>query len=106
MSTFSPAENSVTLGDGDKISYEHLAVVPGIKIHYDSIEGLSEALANPESLVSTIYGYKTYDKVSHDPEISEGQRDFHSTCGCRQVCRGTPKGDVTRFGLLEASRLI
>jgi sulfide:quinone oxidoreductase len=60
---FSPEDNFITLGNGDKVSYEQLVVVPGINIEYGKIKGLPEALAAPDSLVSSIYGYDTCDKV-------------------------------------------
>lgn len=91
VSSFSPAENSVTLGDGSEISYEHLVVVPGIKINYDSIEGLPEALANPESLVSTIYGYETCDKVFKAiQKFRKGNAIFTQPTGIVK-CAGAPQ---------------
>lgn len=58
-----PSDNTIWLGSGHRISYEHLVVVPGIKIDYDSIEGLPEALADPDALVSSTYGHDTCEKV-------------------------------------------
>ncbi|KAG9815891.1 sulfide,quinone oxidoreductase/flavo-binding protein, partial [Aureobasidium melanogenum] len=63
VNTFAPEENLVTLGNGDKVGYEHLVVAPGIGIKYDNIKGLPEALADQSTPVSTIYGYETCDKV-------------------------------------------
>lgn len=91
VSTFSPVENTVTLGDGCKISYDHLVVVPGITINYDSIEGLTEALANPESLVSTIYGYATCDKVFNTiQKLRNGNAVFTQPSGVIK-CAGAPQ---------------
>lgn len=91
VSTFSPAENLVTLGDGCKISYEHLVVVPGIKINYESIEGLPEALSNPESLVSSIYGYDTCDKVFNTiQKLRNGTAVFTQPSGVIK-CAGAPQ---------------
>ncbi|KAJ6095457.1 sulfide quinone-reductase [Penicillium sp. IBT 16267x] len=90
-STFSPEQNSITLGDGTKLSYEQLIVVPGIKIKYDSIQGLPEALANPDSLVSTIYGYDTCDKVFDAVKtLRSGNAIFTQPAGVLK-CAGAPQ---------------
>lgn len=91
VSEFSPSDNSITLGDGDKMDYEHLIVVPGIKINYDSIQGLPEALANPDSLVSTIYGYETCDKVFKTVQkFRKGNAIFTQPTGIVK-CAGAPQ---------------
>lgn len=72
VSSFSPENNSVTLSSGGSINYDHLVVVPGIKINYDSIKGLPEALENPDALVSSTYGYDTCDKVFRTIKKLEG----------------------------------
>lgn len=60
---FSPENNAITLENNDKITYEQLVVASGLENNFGSIKGLSEALADPKSLVSTIYSYDTADKV-------------------------------------------
>ncbi|KAK5988322.1 Cadmium resistance protein 1 [Cladobotryum mycophilum] len=61
VSQFVPEQNAVKLANGD-LTYEHLIVAPGIKVNFESIKGLPEALANPDALVSSIYGYDSVDK--------------------------------------------
>ncbi|KAL0937083.1 Sulfide:quinone oxidoreductase, mitochondrial [Colletotrichum truncatum] len=91
VSTFAPKENLITLGNGDKLGYEHLVVAPGIKIDYGSIKGLPEALANPNSLVSTIYGYETCDKVFRTIEkLEKGNAIFTQPAGAIK-CAGAPQ---------------
>lgn len=91
VSTFSPDNNQVTLGNGDKIGYQNLIVAPGIKIDYGSIEGLPEALADPNSLVSSIYGYDTCDKVFRTVEkLKEGTAIFTQPTGLIK-CAGAPQ---------------
>lgn len=63
VDSFAPDQNTITLSNNDRITYEHLVVAPGIKINYDSIAGLPELLADPEAPVSSIYGYESCDKV-------------------------------------------
>lgn len=41
---FDPDNNQVELDDGQRISYQHLIVAPGLKLNWDAVEGLSETL--------------------------------------------------------------
>lgn len=43
-STFQPEHNQVTLADGNTVSYEALVVAPGIRLAWEKIAGLTEAL--------------------------------------------------------------
>jgi len=88
---FSPEDNLITLGNGDKVSYEQLVVVPGINIEYDKIKGLPEALAAPDSLVSSIYGYDTCDKVFRTiQKLRKGVAIFTQPTGVVK-CAGAPQ---------------
>lgn len=65
--------------------------MPGIKVNYDSIQGLPEALANPDSLVSTIYGYETCDKVFKTVQnFRKGNAIFTQPTGIVK-CAGAPQ---------------
>ena len=44
VSSFTPADNIVTLEDGSKISYQQLIVAPGLTLNWAGIDGLEEAL--------------------------------------------------------------
>ncbi|TQN65333.1 Sulfide:quinone oxidoreductase [Colletotrichum shisoi] len=110
VSTFAPGENSIKLGSGDNLVYEHLVVAPGIKIDYGSIKGLPEALADPNSLVSSIYGYDTCDKVFGTFEkLQKGNAIFTQPAGAIK-CAGAPQKVMwlaldywKRVGLYNAS---
>ncbi|KAJ5467001.1 sulfide quinone-reductase [Penicillium sp. IBT 31633x] len=91
VSRFSPDENLVTLSDGAQINYEHLIVVPGIKTNFDAIRGLPEALANPDSLVSTIYSFESCDKVFKSVQkLQKGKALFTQPAGLLK-CAGAPQ---------------
>jgi sulfide:quinone oxidoreductase len=91
VDALSPESNLVTLSSGDKVSYEQLVVVPGIKINYGSIKGLPEALSNPDSLVSSIYGYDTCDKVfGMIQKLRKGVAIFTQPTGIVK-CAGAPQ---------------
>ncbi|KAF7562259.1 hypothetical protein G7046_g1853 [Stylonectria norvegica] len=91
LAAFHPNDNSVTLGNGDKVSYEHLVVVPGIHVDFGSIKGLPEALANPDSLVSSVYSYETCDKVFKTfQKVRKGDAIFTQPTGVIK-CAGAPQ---------------
>ncbi|KAK2051192.1 Sulfide:quinone oxidoreductase/flavo-binding protein [Colletotrichum caudatum] len=91
VSTFAPEENSVKLESGKELLYEQLVVAPGIDIDYGSIKGLPEALTNPNSLVSSIYGYDTCDKVFGTfGKLQKGNAIFTQPAGAIK-CAGAPQ---------------
>ncbi|KAK0657737.1 hypothetical protein B0T16DRAFT_425872 [Cercophora newfieldiana] len=91
VTKLSPGSNSVALTDGSISNYDHLVVVPGIRINYDAIKGLPEALADRESSVSTIYGYETCGKVFKTLEkFQKGQAIFTQPAGVIK-CAGAPQ---------------
>jgi sulfide:quinone oxidoreductase len=90
-STFAPEQNSITLDDGSQLSYEHLVVVPGISLDFGSVKGLDEALANPDSLVSTIYDYRYCDKAHRTIKgFKSGHAIFTQPAGVVK-CAGAPQ---------------
>ncbi|KAI2475162.1 Sulfide quinone reductase [Pyrenophora tritici-repentis] len=86
-----PGENYLSLGDGSKLAYDHLVLAPGIKIDYASVDGLSEAMANPDSPVSSIYSYDYCDKVSRNIQhMKKGAALFTQPAGIVK-CAGAPQ---------------
>lgn len=91
IATFAPEENQVTLDNGDRLGYSQLVIAPGIKINYQSIKGLPEALADPQSPVSSIYGYDTCDKVFNNiRKFKQGNALFTQPSGVVK-CAGAPQ---------------
>ncbi|OJJ29787.1 hypothetical protein ASPWEDRAFT_33019 [Aspergillus wentii DTO 134E9] len=91
VDTFSPEDNFLTLGNGDKVNYEHLVVAPGISVNNGSIKGLPEALADPSSMVSSIFSYNTCDKVFPTIEkLKSGNAIFTQPAGAIK-CAGAPQ---------------
>lgn len=91
VETLSPEQEFLSLTSGNRLSYEQLVVAPGIKIDYGSIQGLPEALADPDSGVSSIYGYDTCDNVF--PQIQKHKRGvaiFTQPSGIIK-CAGAPQ---------------
>ena len=91
VGAFDPDQNRITLGNGDSVNYEQLVVAPGIKIDYSSIKGLPEALKDEGSMVSTVYGYETCDKVPRTiSALKKGTAIFTQPAGVIK-CAGAPQ---------------
>ncbi|USP80710.1 Sulfide:quinone oxidoreductase mitochondrial precursor [Curvularia clavata] len=91
VATFHPSDNSLSLSDGDKINYDQLVVAPGVRIDYSSVKGLSEAMADPDSLVASIYSYDHCDKVFKNIQrLKSGSAIFTQPTGVIK-CAGAPQ---------------
>ena len=91
VAAVAPEESSVTLSDGAKLNYEHLVVAPGLSLDFGTIDGLTDALYDAESPVSTIYNYDTCDKAFRTVEnLSAGTAIFTQPAGVIK-CAGAPQ---------------
>lgn len=91
VGSFAPEDNTLTLGSGGRLSYDHLVVAPGIKVDFSTIKGLPEALADPSAPVSSIYGYDSVDKVYRNIEaLTKGDAIFSQPAGVVK-CAGAPQ---------------
>ncbi|KAG6189287.1 hypothetical protein E4U36_005367 [Claviceps purpurea] len=91
VAAVAPEDSSVTLADGAKLNYEHLVIAPGLSLDYGSIDGLTDALQNADSDVSTIYNYDTCDKAFRSIEkLSSGTAIFTQPAGVIK-CAGAPQ---------------
>ncbi len=59
--SFEPDQNQVTLANGDTVTYDVLAVCAGIKLCWDEVEGLKEAVG--KNGVCSNYSYETVDST-------------------------------------------
>ena len=46
VASFDPGNSCVVLESGSKVSYDHLVVCPGLKLNWDGVEGLRDALGS------------------------------------------------------------
>lgn len=91
VAAFSPHENFVTLSSGEQVSYDQLVVAPGIGLKINAIQGMSEALANADSNVASIYSYDTCDKVfTNISKFRQGAALFTQPAGVVK-CAGAPQ---------------
>lgn len=90
VKSFSPASNEITTASGRSLTYEALIVAAGLKINWGAIPGLSKALADPLSGVSSIYSYDTCDKVWNDIDtLRTGNAVFTQPAGIIKCAGGT-----------------
>jgi len=59
--SFDPQNNTVTLGGGEQVTYDVLAVCAGIQLDWDRVEGLKEAVGKDG--VCSNYSYETVDST-------------------------------------------
>lgn len=57
VATFQPEQNTVTLGNGDQLSYDYLIVAPGIQLNWGEVKGLTETLG--KNNVCSNYSFQT-----------------------------------------------
>jgi sulfide:quinone oxidoreductase len=73
--TFQPDENSVTLANGQVISYKALVVSPGLKLNWEAIPGLKETLG--KNGVTSNYQWETAPYTWHNvQQLKKGKAIF------------------------------
>lgn len=91
VKSFEPQDASITTLAGRKISYDNLVVAAGLQINWNAIQGLTKALADPNSGVSSVYSYDTADKVWSDIQaLRNGRAIFTQPAGVIK-CAGAPQ---------------
>lgn len=89
VKSFDPKQSSVTLSSGRTIGYDVLVVATGLRINWEGIKGLSQALGHPTSGVSSIYSYDTCDKVWKDIDaLRNGKAVFTQPAGVIKCAGG------------------
>ena len=91
VKSFEPNDSSIITLAGRKISYDNLVVAAGLQINWNAIQGLTKALAEPNSGVSSAYSYDTADKVWSDVQaLRSGRAIFTQPAGIIK-CAGAPQ---------------
>ena len=67
VESFNPDANSISLKNGDTVTYDYLVVAAGIQIDWGKIKGLKESLGKPGTGVCSNYSYDsveaTFDNI-------------------------------------------
>jgi len=88
---FSPEDNAVKTAEGLDVLYDYLIVAPGLETNFAGVKGLSEALDDPASPISSIYSDKTVEKVWKNIQaLKEGNAIFTQPAGVIK-CAGAPQ---------------
>ncbi len=75
--SFEPTENAVTLGNGERITYDHLLVCPGIQLDWAGVKGLPDSLGKKGvcSNYSFQYAPYTWECIKG---LNKGKAIFHN----------------------------
>lgn len=87
--TFEPDDNAVTLTDGQQIKYDLLIVCPGIKLNWEAISGLPEALG--KNGVTSNYGYDLAPYTNRLVKDMKSGRAIFSQPPMPIKCAGAPQ---------------
>ncbi|CAB3406705.1 unnamed protein product [Caenorhabditis bovis] len=86
---FEPAENRVTLSNGDQVSYDYMVVAVGVSLRYDMIKGALEALETPG--VCSNYSPKYVEKTFKEASIFQSGNAVFTFPNTPIKCAGAPQ---------------
>lgn len=89
VAAFDPDENTVTLNNGEEISYRYLVVAMGIQLHYERIKGLPEAFETPG--VCSNYSAATVGKTQAALEQFKSGNAIFTFPNTPIKCAGAPQ---------------
>ncbi|KAL1922495.1 uncharacterized protein VTP21DRAFT_10034 [Calcarisporiella thermophila] len=106
-----PEHNSVTLSDGNKISYDFLVVAAGIQINWDKIKGLKESIGKDG--VASNYSAETVTKTWEYIKNFNGGNAIFTMPNTPVKCPGAPvkivflaEDWIRKNGVREKSKVI
>jgi sulfide:quinone oxidoreductase len=88
---FDPDAKQVTLRSGKVLSYDQLVVALGLQIDWSKIPGLEEALARPDSGVSSNYSYENAEKTWRNIQSFRGGTALFTQPDTPVKCGGAPQ---------------
>lgn len=89
-SEFRPESNTVVTDKGEELRYKYLIVAPGLKIVWDAIKGLPEALKN-DPRVSTNYDFELAEKTFTAVKSFQGGTALFTHPATPVKCGGAPQ---------------
>ena len=91
VTSFEPENNSMTLSDGSKATYDILVVNPGLQLRFDQIQGAQEALDDVNAPVGSMYTLEGAYKTSILRESFRGGNAVFSCPKFPIKCGGAPQ---------------
>ncbi|RMD69020.1 MAG: NAD(P)/FAD-dependent oxidoreductase [Bacteroidetes bacterium] len=89
--SFDPDNNSVTLSNGDTVTYDFLVVTAGIQINWDAIPGLKESVGKPGTGVCSNYSYETVSSTWENIRNTKKGRAIFTQPNTPIKCGGAPQ---------------
>ena len=89
VKSFEPDSQTVTLGDGSAVSYDFLVVAAGLKLDWDAVEGLNEALG--ENGVTSNYRFDLAPYTHNLVENMQGKTAIFTQPPMPIKCAGAPQ---------------
>lgn len=90
VAAFDPEKNTVTLGSGQKLSYDYLVIALGIQINLNKVEGLVEAL-KADPMVCCNYTRNTVEKTYPALQNFTGGQAIFTFPNTPVKCAGAPQ---------------
>ena len=97
VTSIAPGSNTVTLGDGQKLTYDYLVVAPGIVPKWDAIEGVKDSVGKPGSGVVSIYDYNHCKATAEAIQDFKGGRALFTQPSSPIKCAGAPQKIMWMF---------
>lgn len=91
VARFDPEHKAVTLESGRVLSYDQLVVALGLQIDWSAIPGLEEALAKPDSGVSSNYDFENAEKTWRNIQAFRGGTAIFTQPDTPIKCGGAPQ---------------
>ena len=90
VDTFDPDNNSLTLKNGDAVTYDVMVVAAGIQIDWDKIPGLKDSVGKPGTGVCSNYDYKTVESTWENISNLKGGTALFTHPSTPIKCGGAP----------------
>jgi len=91
VTNFDPSNNVVKTSEGVEVSYDYLVVAPGLETNFAGVSGLTEALQDPTSAVSSIYSGETVQNVWKQIQAFKGGKAIFTQPAGIIKCAGAPQ---------------
>lgn len=89
VDTIAPDKNTITTGSGEVLDYKFLVLTPGLKVEWNRVEGLPEALGS--NSVCSIYSFATVDYTWESIQYFKGGKAIFTHPATPVKCGGAPQ---------------
>ena len=86
-----PNDNTIVCESGKEFTYDELIIGTGLRLQYEKIEGLKEALNDPNSMVGSIYQLNYAEKLAKMGEKIKSGKAIFTEPAMPIKCAGAPQ---------------